>query len=64
MPFLSFLVWLLVIQGHPPKSFRASTISSPPPLSPYLFPIHFLSCQLTELRALVDGVKENTIEVE
>ena len=33
-------------------------------LSSYLFPIHSSSCQLTVLRALVDGVKENAIEVE
>lgn len=33
-------------------------------LSAYLFPIHSFSCQLIVLRALVDGVKENAIEVE
>lgn len=51
--------------GHsrPPTQVPLSPHCKLPLLSPYLFPIHFLSCQLTGLRALVDGIKENAIEV-
>lgn len=61
-PFLSSHSKPLTLfpRSHPTTApCKASQI-----LSSYLFPIHSSSCQLTVLRALVDGVKENAIEVE